>query len=43
MRCQIGVEELRCWKKFAQAVTKRAFARGNSARDSDRRHLREIK
>ena len=38
MRREIGVEEFRRWQNFAQTVTKRAFACGNSARDSDRRH-----
>lgn len=38
VRCHIGIEEFRRRYDLSQAITKRAFARGNSARDPDRRH-----
>lgn len=37
-RCLIGIKEFRRRHNLAQAVTKRAFACRDSARDSDRRH-----
>ena len=38
VRCPIGIEEFRRRYDLSQATTKRAFARGNSARDPNRRH-----
>ena len=38
--CQIRIEEFRPGQNLPQAVTERAFARGYSARDPDRRHGR---
>ena len=40
VRCLVSIEEFRCGKDLVETFAERAFTRGNSARDSDCRHLR---